>query len=149
MKIARNERSLVAWILYGCVLFSAFTCAISHGQMAGLQLAGLDGPSCSMGGNFDADAQFDDSGLVTPIIATDSICVLVSLFSAIILAAFFCLWDLLVTNQTRPLPNVQLSRLNRYCWPAANPRASPWDFPRSEITRPVWLLCQAACGFIG
>ena len=129
MKIARNERSLVAWILYGCILFSAFTCAISHGQMAGLQLAGLDGPSCSMGGNFDADAQFDDSGLVTPITATGSTCVLVSLFGAIILAAFFCLWGLLIADQTRPLPNVQLSRLNRYYWPAANPRASPLGLP--------------------
>lgn len=78
MKIARNERSLVVWILYGCILFSAFTCAISHGQMAGSQLAGLDGQSCSIGGNFEADAQFDDSGLVTPITATDSTCVLVS-----------------------------------------------------------------------
>ncbi|MCK9798073.1 DUF2946 domain-containing protein [Pseudomonas sp. MAFF 302030] len=129
MKIARNERSLVAWILYGCILFSACTCAISHGQMAGLQLAGLEGQPCSIGGNFDAGAQFDDSGLVTPITATDSTCVLVSLFSAIILAAFFCLWGLLAAAQTRPLCNLQFPRLTQHRWPTANPRASPFGLP--------------------
>ena len=46
MKLARKDRSLTAWVLYFSILFSAFVCAISHGQMAGLQLSGLDGQYC-------------------------------------------------------------------------------------------------------
>lgn len=125
MKFARNERAFVAWVLYGCILFSAFACAIGHGQMAGLQLAGLDGQYCSLDSNFGAGADLDGSGLVAPNPATGSNCALASLFSAIILAAFFGLWGLLAADQVRPLPGSKRPRLNRYRWPPANPRASP------------------------
>lgn len=125
MKFARNERAFVAWVLYGCILFSAFACAIGHGQMAGLQLAGLDGQYCSLDGSMGTGADFDGSGLVAANPATGSSCALASLFSAIILAAFFGLWGLLAADQVRPLPGSQRPRLNRYRWPPANPRASP------------------------
>ena len=33
MKFARTHQSLVAWILYGFILFSGLVCSLSHGQM--------------------------------------------------------------------------------------------------------------------
>jgi len=128
MKFARNERAFVAWMLYGCILFSAFACAVGHGQMAGLQLAGLDGQYCSLDGSFDTGADLDGSALVTGNPVTGSSCALASLFSAIILAALFGLWGLLAADQVRPLSKARHPRLNRYRWPPANPRASPLGF---------------------
>lgn len=125
MKMARKERSLIAWMLYFSVLFGALVCAISHGQMAGLQLSGLDGQYCSFDGNFGAGADLDGSGIVAANPATGSGCALGSLFSAIILAAFFGLLGLLAADVTRPLSLLLEPRPARYRWPPANPRASP------------------------
>ncbi|WP_349970048.1 DUF2946 family protein [Pseudomonas caspiana] len=127
MKFALSKRSLVAWILYGSILFSAFSCAIGHGQMAGLQLAGLDGEYCSFDGDFGAD--LDDFSLAATTFTPGTICALVSLFNALILAVFFGLWGLLTLDQARPLFRLPLSRSNRYRWPPANPRASPVLLP--------------------
>lgn len=127
MKIARTEHSLVAWVLYVSILFSSFSCAIGHGQMAGLQLASVGGGYCSLDGNFGAD--LDDSGLATTASIPGSSCTLVSLFSALILAAFFGLWGLLTIDQARPFARLHLSRSNRDRWPTANPRASPLGLP--------------------
>jgi hypothetical protein len=125
MKLARKDRSLTAWVLYFSILFSAFVCAISHGQMAGLQLSGLDGQYCSFEGNFGAGADLDGSGIVAPNPATGANCALASLFSAIILAAFFGLLGLLSVEQRWSLSALHLPRIARYRWPPANPRASP------------------------
>ncbi len=35
MKFVRTHRSLIAWMLYGFILFNGFMCSISHGQMLG------------------------------------------------------------------------------------------------------------------
>nr|WP_024309511.1 DUF2946 domain-containing protein [Pseudomonas sp. P818] len=126
MKLARKDRSLTAWVLYFSILFSAFVCAISHGQMAGMQLSGLDGQYCSFEGNFGAGADLDGSGIVAPNPATGTGCALASLFSAIILAALFGLFGLLAAELVRPLPALHIPRLARYRWPPANPRASPF-----------------------
>ena len=125
MKLARTHRSLTAWLLYFSILFSAFVCAISHGQMAGMQLSGLDSQYCSFDGNFGAGADLDGSGIVPPNPATGTGCALGSLFSAIILAAFFGLLGLLSSDSVRPLPTLHIPRLTRCRWPPANPRASP------------------------
>lgn len=129
MKLARKDRPLIPWLLYFSILFSAFVCAIGHGQMAGMQLSGLDGQYCSFEGNFGAGADLDGSGVVAPNPATGSNCALASLFSAIILAAFFGLLGLLAAERTLPLPALHIPRLARYRWPPANPRASPSQLP--------------------
>lgn len=46
MSLSRSRRAATAWALYGCVLFSLFACGISHGQMSGLSLSGLQGGFC-------------------------------------------------------------------------------------------------------
>lgn len=129
MKLARKRRSLTAWMLYFSVLFGALVCAISHGQMTGLQLSGLDSQYCSFEGNFGAGADLHGSGIVAPNPATGEGCALGSLFSSIILAAFFGLLGLLAAEVARPLPTLSLPRLFHYQWPPANPRASPASLP--------------------
>lgn len=48
MKLARADRSLIAWMLYCCVLFNVFACSIGHGQMVGMQLNGIGGQFCTV-----------------------------------------------------------------------------------------------------
>lgn len=35
MKLVRTHQSLIAWMLYGFMLFSGLVCSLSHGQMLG------------------------------------------------------------------------------------------------------------------
>lgn len=125
MKPTTARRRLLAWMLYFSVLFSAFACSIGHGQMAGLQLSGLDSQFCSFAGNFGAGADLDGSGVMAPDPATGSGCSLNSLFSAIILAAFFGLLGLLVAGRAPLAGALSASDPVRYLWPSANPRAPP------------------------
>ena len=125
MKLARTDRSLIAWMLYCCVLFSAFACSIDHGQMAGLQLSGLDGQYCSFEGNFGAGADLTGSGIAAVNPATGSGCALCSTFGALLLAAFFGLLGLLAAARAPLAPVLLASRPVRFLWPSANPRASP------------------------
>lgn len=48
MKFSRSDRSLLAWMLYCCVLFNVFACSIGHGQMVGMQLNGIGGQFCTV-----------------------------------------------------------------------------------------------------
>ncbi|MBS7664007.1 DUF2946 domain-containing protein [Pseudomonas lalucatii] len=125
MELARTDRSLIAWILYFGVLFGAFACSIGHGQMAGLQLSGLDGQYCAFAGNFGAGADLTGSGIAPVNPATGSACSLCSTFGALILAAFFGLLGLLGAAGQRFAPSSCAPRPLRYLWPSANPRASP------------------------
>ena len=125
MKLTRTDRRLLAWMLYFSVLFSVFACSIGHGQMAGLQLSGLSSQYCSFDGNFGAGADLEGSGVVAPNPATGTGCVLTSLFSAIMLAAFFGFLGLLVACRVELLTSLFAPHPARYLWPSANPRASP------------------------
>lgn len=129
MRPNRRQRSLTAWVLYFSILFGAFACAIGHGQMAGLQLSGVDGQFCSFEGNFAAGADLSGSGIVPPSPAGGGNCVLTSTFAALILAAFFGLFGLLAPSRAVPLPTLLFSNATRERWPAANPRASPSVLP--------------------
>ncbi len=129
MRPNRRQRSLTAWVLYFSILFGAFACAIGHGQMAGLQLSGLDGQFCSFEGNFAAGADLSGTGIIPPSPLSGDNCVLSSTFAAIILAAFFGLIGLLTLSRTVPLPPLLPSDALRDRWPTANPRASPLPLP--------------------
>jgi Protein of unknown function (DUF2946) len=124
MKSTRHHRPLIAWALYFSVLFAALACAISHGQMAGMQLSGLDAQYCAFDGNFGAGADLDGSGVI-PTALLGGGCVIASSFSAILLAAFFGLFGLLNREAMRPLPSLFLKAPHRHRWPSLNPRASP------------------------
>lgn len=121
MKLARTDRSLIAWMLYLSVLFGAFACSIGHGQLAALQLGGLAGGYCSAQGN--AGPAVDLAGSAAPLLNAG--CSLCSTFGALILAAFFGLLGLLAASRAPLAPALPASRPVRFLWPAANPRASP------------------------
>ncbi len=122
MKLARTDRTLIAWMLYFSVLFAALACSIGHGQMAGLQLSGLAGGYCAFDGAAGAEPA---GGLVAVNPATGSGCALSSSFGALLLAAFFGLLGLLAGARQAPAPAAPVARTPRYLWPSANPRASP------------------------
>lgn len=49
MKLFRGQRASIALLLYSCVLFSSFACALGHGQSSGLWLSGFGELTCSAG----------------------------------------------------------------------------------------------------
>lgn len=124
MKLTRTDRSLIAWTLYCCVLFTAFACSVGHGQMAGLQLSGVDGLYCSAAGNTDPSVDFPVSPTLNP--AGGFACALCSSVPGLALASSFGLLGWLSRRQATPgsLPAL-LGWPVRYLWPSANPRASP------------------------
>lgn len=126
MKLARTDRSLIAWMLYCSVLFGAFACSIGHGQMAGLQLSGIDGGYCSAQGNDGPGIDLAGSGVAPVNAAGGAGCSLCSTFGALILAAFFGLLGLLAAARAPLAPALAASRAVRFLWPSANPRASPF-----------------------
>lgn len=122
MKMAGHEKSLIAWVLYLSVLLSSLMCAMGHGQMAGLRLSGLDAQFCSMDSNGAAKMSTD---LSEPMLLPGADCAIASLFSAILLAAFFSMFGRLpCAAQKHPSKQI-LSRSPRHRWPLINPRASP------------------------
>ena len=126
MNQTRSHRASLAWLLYFSVLFAALACSISQGQLAGLQLSGIDGLYCSAGasestgegGGFDAMAGSTVGGFG---------CSLCSSFVGLAFAVFFTLLGVLPLRQIRPNPGLlSAARPLRYLWPSANPRASPF-----------------------
>jgi hypothetical protein len=129
MNLSRSDRSLLAWVLYFSILFSALACAVSHGQMTGLQLSGMDGGYCGLDASASGSAAMDmgSTGSTMPMPFMGSGCPLCSTFAALALAAFFGLLGLL--PRLRPAiarPNAEPGGAVRYLWPSANPRASPF-----------------------
>ncbi|WAC00517.1 DUF2946 family protein [Pseudomonas putida] len=127
MKLARHTRSHVAWMLYFSILFGSLLCAMGHGQMAGLRLAGLDDAawcSADASGSFKAEQDTAD-----PMLPAGGDCVIASLFSATLLAVFFGLLTLLAEQSASPLPSQPTPRLPKLRWPRVNPRASPASLP--------------------
>lgn len=119
----RRHRSLIAWALYAFVLFSALTCALSHGQMTGLQLSGVGGLYCSA--NDNALPGLDE---VAPEPAGGNLisrldCPLCSGAVIALAALLVFAWLLRSPGRSLRLPDRQAKRSPRYHWPPANPRA--------------------------
>lgn len=124
MKLARKERSLLAWMLFLSVLFSALHCAFGHEQMSTLAVVAnehVHHQHHSHTGHDEAAAHHHASA--------DTGCDFASPFSAIILAAFFGLLGRLAVEAARPLPVLYPRCAVRTHWPPANPRASPELLP--------------------
>lgn len=126
MKLARTDRSLTAWILYFSILFSALACSLGHGQMAGLQLSGIDGVYCSASGGDGPAVDFGGVGTPMPSPSSGFGCALASSFVGLIVAAFFGLLGLLPRGASlTPRPPTRLGSTVRHAWPSLNPRAPP------------------------
>ncbi|QBF25921.1 DUF2946 domain-containing protein [Pseudomonas tructae] len=125
MNRAPSNRPLIAWTLYFCVLFNLFACGIGHGQMMGLQLNGIGGAYCSAMGGAGPTLKSDfgdqsiagwDSMQTCPVCAAAVVCLSLVLVIG---------WLLAVTRVRRYPCELRSKAPPRYCWPAANPRASP------------------------
>ncbi|MNZ37923.1 hypothetical protein D3C78_553840 [compost metagenome] len=123
MDAVRRQRSLIAWVLYGCILLSALACAIGHGHMSGMQLNGIGGLYCSTSGHIDPAA---DNGLAgspghAELPALD--CPLCGAFIVGVAALFFLAW--LIRPGANPFrhPAPRRATSPRHNWPPANPRA--------------------------
>ncbi|MBB4820002.1 hypothetical protein HNP29_003395 [Pseudomonas alcaligenes] len=125
MKTARHDRSLIAWMLYACVLFNLLACGIHHGQALGLELSGLGGAFCSATGSDGPSVDGDLSGSLAQLSSLGFSC---PMGSAVTLGILFFL-GLSWLQRRRELPRPPRDRHTgtppRYCWPSANPRASP------------------------
>lgn len=125
MMPSSSNRSLVAWALYFCVLFNVFSCGLVHGQTVGLNLNGIGGAFCSLGSDIGG---LQGKDLLTPKADEWSGKASCPLCSASFLALVFLLavaWLLGRANLRPPRPAVSFRVTPRYCWPSANPRASP------------------------
>lgn len=126
MKLARADRSLIAWMLYGCVLFNVFACSIGHGQMVGMQLNGIGGQFCTVDPRTQAPAPVNTGDESLPTLSKAFGCPLCStggmgpaLNSSLTLA-------ILPEQHSPPLAVIANADLPaRFTWPSANPRAPP------------------------
>lgn len=128
MKLARTDRSLVAWTLYACVLFNLFAYGMHHGQMSGLALSGLGGVFCSLYGNASSRMDVGDfeseQKSAQPAMNACPLCASVALALAINSGTWAsdyvpgnAVAPIVVRSWAQPPP--------RYNWPSLNPRAPP------------------------
>jgi hypothetical protein len=127
MKIARIDRSLIAWTLYASVLFSLVACGIHHGQMSGMSLIGLNGGFCSVSNDHDPYVDSGDSQESVPHLAAQLSCPLCSSFAvAVTINTLAWALDYVPGGAATPIIVRSLAQPPpRYLWPALNPRASP------------------------
>jgi hypothetical protein len=125
MKLTRSDRSLIAWMLYFCVLFNVFACGLAHGQTMGLALNGVGGQFCSSLGSPAPASKADPADLSASGWAGSFSCPICSAVTLSI-ALLFCLsWMLRIGQVRRPDREQRCKAPPRYSWPSANPRASP------------------------
>lgn len=119
-----SYRPLIAWALYFCVLFNVFGCGLGHGQALGLALNGFGGAFCSLSGDL-ASLKAKQDGALTGDLSIPFSC---PMGSAAFLTLVFLIgvaWLLASANHRPIIREVRSQAPPRYCWPSANPRASP------------------------
>lgn len=126
MKHARNDRSLVAWMLYASILLSLFACGIHHGQMSGLALSGLAGGYCGV--DSESGAGIDPGGPDQKQQTLPTLSCPLCSSGALVLALNSHHWgmdDLPVIATSLFVVHQWPQPPPRYSWPSLNPRASP------------------------
>ncbi len=123
MKLNANNRPFIALLLIACLLISAGSCAVRHGQAVGFTLSGLPlGQFCqSLGGLHSEDPS--DAALFG-LLQVSMVCPLCSAPMPIGTLLLFSLTWLLRLARSQPYRGESFCLTPpRYCWPAANPRA--------------------------
>ncbi|UWF51602.1 DUF2946 domain-containing protein [Pseudomonas sp. N3-W] len=127
MKFARTDRTLIAWMLYCCVLFNVFACSIGHGQMVGQQLNGIGGQFCTLDPTTQAPAAANTSEEKLPTLSKAFGCPLCS--TGGMGPAFNSSLTLAILPEQHSPPVAVVADIDlpaRYTWPTANPRAPPF-----------------------
>ncbi|MDI2595319.1 DUF2946 domain-containing protein [Pseudomonas sp. 681] len=127
MKFARTDRTLIAWMLYCCVLFNVFACSIGHGQMVGQQLNGIGGQFCTLDPTTQAPAAANTSEEKLPTLSKAFGCPLCS--TGGMGPAFNSSLTLVILPEQHSPPVAVVADIDlpaRYTWPTANPRAPPF-----------------------
>jgi len=125
MKIARQDRSLIAWMLLACVLLNLFACGLHHGQMSALSLSGLEGGFCSAeSAEHGSHAPSSDGKSTLPSMNACPLCSSASV--AVAINSNGWLVQALAAPGIAPLLALTFAQPPpRYLWPSINPRASP------------------------
>ena len=126
MKITRADRSLIAWMLYCCVLFNVFACSIGHGQMVGMQLNGIGGQFCTVDPRTQAPKPSTPADESLPTLSKAFGCPLCS--TGGMGPALNSSLNVAVLPQPHaPPPAIVLAAdiPGRFTWPTAHPRAPP------------------------
>ncbi|MBZ9783769.1 DUF2946 domain-containing protein [Pseudomonas sp. REP124] len=123
MSVFHRRRSLIAWILYACVLFSALTCSLNHGQQTGLELNGVGGLFCSVDNSTGDEVNNGAGGSRSTSLMPGMGCPLCSTV-ALSIAALLCLsWLLHPSGKKFAITERRVDTSPRLIWPPANPRA--------------------------
>lgn len=120
-----SNRPLIAWILYFSVLFNVLCCGLSHGQALGFALNGIGGSFCSLGSDTSVLKIKQDGGLTTADWSNPFTCPMCSAILLLLLFLVGVAWLLACANPKPFKREVRSQAPPRYCWPSANPRASP------------------------
>ncbi|MBF7728802.1 DUF2946 family protein [Pseudomonas sp. N040] len=119
MSMIRQQRPVIALLLYSCMLFSSFACALAHGQSSGLQLSGLDQRLCSS----------SDSGNPQPALPGAQAmleCPACASHSPVPAATGGWIVDLQAWRPSPPAASpTPVATLPTSAWPPASPRAPP------------------------
>lgn len=124
MKFVRTHQSLIAWMLYGIVLFSGLVCSLSHGQMLRAFNQLNAGVECSehheLSGRIDM-AQMGDHAQLMKLSMTD--CAFAG--TAVLALVFFIRlsWRTRPTYKSLPRSDCRLRRPPRQTFPGIAPQA--------------------------
>ncbi|MFJ2684289.1 DUF2946 domain-containing protein [Pseudomonas sp. NPDC087342] len=125
MNLSISDRSLVAWMLYFCVLYNVFACGFGHGQMTGLELNGVGGQFCSAVEGKSPTQNSDFSDQLASGWAGSISCAMCSAVTLSIAFLFCFTWLLRIGKKLFLGSELRCKAPPRYSWPSANPRASP------------------------
>ncbi|MBD8493455.1 DUF2946 domain-containing protein [Pseudomonas syringae] len=126
MKKSPTHRTSIVMALYFCVLFNVLSCGIGHGQALGMALNGIGGSYCSLGSNTSALRDQQDGALTAADWSNLFTCPMGSASLAVLVFLMGVAWLLGRANHRSMAREVRSQAPPRYCWPSANPRASPF-----------------------
>lgn len=124
MKFVRTHQSLIAWMLYGFILFSGLVCSLSHGQMLRAFNQMIPGVDCStqhdLAGHMDM-AQMGDHAQLMKLSMTDC-----AFAATVALALVFFIglgWLARVPRKLIPRSDYLLRKPPRQAFPGWSPQA--------------------------